>query len=321
MSLFADALQSVAVPGLSSVVGRPTALTVSGLIGGEGKFGFDLDFDDLNKAIITDFRENSLILRALSSDASRFASAAFQTVRRIKSDIVEKDRTAWSIIQIYYAAFYAGHSIIRMLGESCSYLDGVQISRIERLGQAIGKIPNFKLSANTYHCVLDQSSNVFRSISLREGPGGSHGIFWNTFSQKLNKVGEQILLGPLVDSDKQQIFAKIEEFRRNLSAQNAPQFSHLSAVRNEVQYKHTRDVWIPSNMKKEKREYLSRISEIWTSDPLSIDISVGLSGSIERFISTCVFVIAVALDLLRSIAQRSPKPSNSFARLGPLAFI
>jgi hypothetical protein len=79
MSLAADALQPFILNGLPRLNGRPSGNTLPNLIGRQRTIGFDLEFDDLEKAICADFRESSQVLDAIASESSRFAAAAFQT--------------------------------------------------------------------------------------------------------------------------------------------------------------------------------------------------------------------------------------------------
>ena len=296
-------------------------MSLPDLIGKQGVAGFDLDFDNVNKVIVADFRESTAVLTAIASDISRFASAAFQTIQQVPGDVLDKDRTAWGIIQSYYAAYYAGHAILRLVGESCSYFDRSHISRINRLGMALGKVPSFPLSATAYHCVIDTTSTVVRSSSLRDGAGGAHEVFWNTFGIRLRKISEGVLLGHLGENERQEVFGKLEDLRRNICAENAHLFNHLSAIRNEVQYRHAREVWLPTSLRKTDREQLSRLVGQWKRDPMAVDLGNISLGSLGKFSVTCAFLVSLCVGLLKRIAERSPTPARSFARLGPLAII
>ena len=316
MSIVVDAIQPFLVPGLPTVEGRPKAVSISDLIGRQRTAGFDLDFDNDTREIITDFRESSAILNAVAFDSSRFASAAFQTIVNLPTDITNKDRTAWSVIQAYYAAFYAGHTILRLLGESCSYFDRSHITRITSLANAIGRIPEFTLKATAYHCLLNSTATVIRSASLRDGAGGAHEAFWKVFGLRLKEINGKILMGTMGEVERQVVFDKLETFRENISADNAPSFSSLSIIRNNIQYRHGMDVWLPSSLRKDDRQRLGRLLAQWTRDPVTIDLDVG--GVLGKFSTTCAFLISVCKHLLIRIAERAPATARSFARLGPL---
>ncbi len=208
-----------------------------------------------------------------------------------------------------------------MIGESCSYFDRTHVSRIIRLGAALGKVPGFRLTASAYHCRVNTAATVIRSTSLRDGAGGAHEAFWNTFGSRLKEISEEVLLGPLVDVERQLVFAKLEDLRRNICADSAPLFSHLSVIRNEIQYRHAREVWLPSSLRKADRERLGRLISQWMRDPMAVDLSLEGSQVLGRFAVTCAFLISACASLLRRMQERAPVPSRSFALLGPLTLL
>jgi hypothetical protein len=321
MSILADALQPFSLAGLNTIQGRPPEMTLADLIGKQNRIGFDLDFDDANGTIVTDFREASAVLNATASDSARFASAAFQSINDVPHDIVEREQTSWSLIKTYYAAFYAGHAIIRLTGESCSYFSKSHITRITDLGLASGKVPGYRLTASAYHCVIDAAGAIIRSGSLREGSGGAHEAFWATFGRRLSRISDGVLLGPLGTIEKLAVFNKLEHARTSIQAHNAPLFSYLSVIRNDVQYRHAHKVWLPDSLKKGDREQLSRLVGQWLRDPMDVDLGVRRVGMLGEFAVTCAFIIAVCRTLLMRIAERSQMFSRSFAKVGPLALI
>src|SRR5262249_28736929 len=109
MSVIADALQPFFVPQLASIAGRLDTMTLADAITAPPA-GYDVNFDDTDESIEVDFREARLLTSALAADCSRLASAAFQTVATVPTEIVERDSVAWCLVKLYYAAFYAGHT-------------------------------------------------------------------------------------------------------------------------------------------------------------------------------------------------------------------
>ncbi len=308
MSLAADALQSFLVRGLNTLEGRPEGVPLPDLIGKQSKIGFDLDFDNDSQSIVTDFREPSAILNSLSSDISRFASAAFQSITAIEDEIVSKDKTAWSLIRAYYAAFYAGHSVLRLFGESCSYFDQ-------------SKIPGFRIVANAYLCKLNESATIIKSRSLRDGSGGAHEAFWRVFSSRLRQIGEEVLNGPLGRLEAQVVYSKIDSIQQTLGSNGAPHYSWLSTIRNSVQYRQSHGVWLPIAIKKQDRERLARSIGQWTRDPLDIDIGLYEHRPLDEFALACAFIVALCRALLMRLAERSERSGRSFSTLGPLAIL
>src|SRR5436309_15581758 len=122
MSLLADALQPFIVRNLTMLGGRLEQMTLPDVIVAPTA-AYAFDFDDTDRSISLDFRVAEFITTALASDCCRLASAAFQTAASVPQEILQRDTVAWSLVKLYYAAFYAGHSLIRILGESCSYFE------------------------------------------------------------------------------------------------------------------------------------------------------------------------------------------------------
>ncbi|WP_162560454.1 hypothetical protein [Methylobacterium durans] len=317
----ADALQPFLVQGLNAISGRVEAPSLPDLIGRPGKIGFDLDFDDARKCILTDFRDRGTVANSLAVDIARFASASFQSVLSASQALVSKDEIPWAFIRIYYAAYYAGHALTRMLGISCSYLDRNHIAHIQKLGIAVGRSPNFTMKASAYHCVLTSNSALLESTSLREGGGGAHEAFWDVLGEKLKEVAEQVLLQSANQSDAQAVFAKIEAWRAKVKSHGSPLHSWLSTIRNEVQYRQAHGLWLPIGVRKHEREQLARAFEQWKRDPMEISVDGPNGGKLADFLICCAFLIASCRVLLERISERSEIPSKSFVKVGPLSLI
>ncbi|MFC7554059.1 hypothetical protein ACFQU7_20415 [Pseudoroseomonas wenyumeiae] len=294
-------------------------MTLPDLIGKHGNAAFDLNFDDDNLEIITDFQESSAILNAVASDSARFASAAFQTIRRASIDVGDKERISWGIIQSYYASFYAAHAVSRVLGLSCSYFDRSHVQRIRNLGVALGRNPAFRVKSGAYLCGVHSNSTVIKSKNLQDVAGGSHEVFWNLFSDILDNLSVKMLDGNLSIIERQAVYAKLQSLRQVLQSRNAPLSSWLSVVRNDVQYRHKHKIWLPENIRAQERDRVSRILEQWKRDPMDVDIGFHLGGDLQEFSAAVAFIIAVCKAIFLRIAERSPRPAQSFAKLGPLA--
>ena len=211
MSLLADALQPQMVQGILGIAGRLQVMSVPDAIISP-RAAYDLDFDNGNRSILFDFRDAALIVTATASDCCRFSGSAFQTVSSIAlEEVFDKQTLPWEIIKLYDSAFYAGQTLIRLLGEGCSFFDARHISRIDALAQAMGKTPTFKPEAGLYRCTLDPTVTKLSCIRIA---GGTHESFWNVFGERLSAATAGVLQGPLVPSDAQAVFAQLEAFDR-----------------------------------------------------------------------------------------------------------
>ncbi len=320
MSLMSDAVQPFLVSGLISLSGRPAATSVADLIGKQGTIGFDLDINDSNQTFTADFRTRDPIVNSIAHDSSRFAAAAFQSMILVCEDVGAKEGTAWGLIRAYYAAFYAGHSTLRLLGDSCIYLNRLHIAQITSLLQASGKIPAFRIRASAYHCKNEGDAKL-TSKSLRDGGGGAHEAFWDVFGMRLRQISEGVLLGPLDQASAQSVFAKLDSLQQSLRAKGAPLHSWLSVTRNELQYRHGYGVWLPGSLRRQDRERLSRVFGQWRRDPMDIDIGAVRDQPLDEFAVTCAFIVALCRTLLVRIGDRAEAGGRSFAKLGPLAVL
>ena len=128
-------------------------------------------------------------------------------------------------------------------------------------------------------------------------------------------------LGPLGSTEKQSVFNKLQDSCRSIAMHNAPQFSYLSVIRNEIQYRHGGDVWLPNVVKRDTRTQLGRLLKQWKCDPMDVDLAATHSGKLGQFATACVFIISLYRALLMQLAERSSNKGRSFATSGPLVYV
>jgi hypothetical protein len=317
MSLLVDALQPFVVRELTSVAGRMRLMTLPDTLI-EPLAAYDLNFDETNQSIIVDFQDTNPVALALAADACRLSCASLQTMSLAADEMIERDSMAWSLVKLYYSAFYAGNALIRLLGESCSYFDRQHALRVNQLAIALQRVPSFRIDGGLYRCVIDPTGTSFTCVRARGGGGGAHEAFWDVFGLKMQSVAAAILAGPLLRTDAQSVFVQLEKFRELIRRRNC--HSWLSAIRNEVQYRHEHRVWFPEQLRANDRTMLSRRAARWSDDPMTIgfDSSHGVLG---EFVGCCSFIVSLCHALLIRIAERSSVGTRSFIRMGPMAFL
>lgn len=317
MSLVVDALRPSLVAGLMSLRGRSPTANLTDIIICAPKAGFDLDFDDDQESVEIDFRESSFVTSAIGGDASRFASAAFVTL--ISSVSIEKAiHFPWGLIKLYYAAFYAGHSILRLSGQSCSYLDPVHISRLRELAIAQNLQPKSFPDTGLYHCILNPAQTGFVLKKARGRVGGAHEAFWKIFGEFLETYSHDLLLSHLTPDDAKEVFLKLSALLKILNAHGSCSGSWLSQVRNEVQYRHGA-VWPPPSVKDASRETLSRLAEQWLNDPMKIELEYPPAGRLGEFVAACAFLTSLCRVIFYWISNQCAQRGRSFAN-GPLSY-
>jgi len=310
----ADALQPLIVNGILSISGRLELASIPDAII-SSRAAYDLDFDNINHGVLFDFRYPGVVATATAADCCRFSGSAFQTVSSITGASFDKHSMPWELIKFYYSAFYAGHTIIRLLGESCSFFDRRHISRIDSFGSAIGKTPGFKIDAGLYRCTIDSGATKLTCTKLA---GGTHESFWYVFGECLQVATENILSGPLVLTDAQAVFGQLVAFASLIKRHGS--YRWLSTLRNEIQYRHLYRVWFPSGIGKRDRETLSRLISQWRSDPMFMSLDTARFGDLGEFVVACAFIVALCRALLIRIVERSPR-KRSFLHYGPSIFM
>jgi hypothetical protein len=315
MSLAVDALQPAIVSILFSLGGRVAHRNLIDIVTPQRGAGFDLGIDNVARTITIDFREPNYIGRAMAGDALRFASAAFTSMKDIGGSIGDRTSTPWGLIRLYYSAFYAGHGILRLLGQSCSYVDAQHGSTLQRLAAGQGITPTFALRG-LYHCSMNPNQTGLTLASMGAAFGGAHEIFWAIFDNFLEKAVNDALKSKLTPSDAQAVFIKLDLLRGVLRS-NGGGPSWLSAVRNDIQYRHGQGVWEPPIIKRTQRDQLVRLAEQWQRDPMEIDVAL-IARPLNRFAIGCAFIVALCRALLTRIMERTSATGISFAR-APLA--
>ncbi len=317
MSLVADALQPYIVRELATLAGRARVTTLADIIVSETS-AYDLFFDDLDRSFTLDFMETRAIVGALAGDCCRFSFAAFQTISPVATEIIQRDTVAWSLVKVYYAAFYAGHALIRIFGEACSFFDRQHVGRLIELGEALGRNWSFDVDAGLYRCSLTPSSTALKCTKTR-GAAGIHEAFWTVFGLHVRRLSEATLTGSLVSSDALAVFSQLDALIEIMRRRTG--YSWLSGVRNDLQYRQSHGVWFPARLRQHERQSLSRLISDWQRDPMEIDLDMSRFGLLGDFVAACIFIVALCHAMLSRIAERSTAGSRSFALLGPMAFV
>ena len=257
------------------------------------------------------FQDPFEIAAHYAADVGRFASASFETMLVVDRAIGNELGAGWCVVQLYYAAFYAAHAILRMFGCSCSFLSAATTSRLTRILGVIGLNPTPALTGGLYGCSLAGPDVTL--IALGSGAsGGSHELFWRRFVQELDALAPLVLAGPLPTLDAQDAAARLLDLRNTLVA-GAAQPDWLTRLRNEVQYRHVQRLWYPSRLGvRERRQFVELVQRWDADDPRHVYPRAAGSGDLPEFASACTFLTAVCRGLVLDIAARTSRRSRSF---------
>jgi hypothetical protein len=321
MSLIADAFQPQIVRSLFDLSGHPSVRHISDVITGAPRSGYDLDVDPHTKQITIDFRERTFIGEAVGGDAARLAMACFTSMKKIEDAIADPDSISWALIRLYYASFYGSHSVLRILGHSCTYFDSRHTSHLKLLLEARGNPISSDLPSGLYSCSLNAGQTGFGMCQAGGRVGSPHQTFWQIFDAFLSSSTDTLLAPPTDDArgrhlsstHARDVFSKLEAFRRIL--RRGAGASWLSSIRNDIQYKHGLGVWRPLQLNRTERSLILRLSQQWTRDPMKIEVDSPPTGDLPAFVLACAFTTSMCRVLLERIKEKSSNPTRSFAKI------
>jgi hypothetical protein len=206
-------------------------------------------------------------------EVSRFARAAAESSFTITECSRLPSSRAWQTIQWYYAAFYAAHALLRMFGTSLTYLERGHARAVNTNAQLFG----FAGSAVTagFYLVDTASSAYGPALRFRHyvNTKGSHDDLWKETTTFLETQSKDVLKNTLVSTrDAQDISQQLVDLALLLRTAPHRDGTWMSALRNDVTYRHTRSAWYPwrpthglDSLYEKKPERLRDVTKMITS--------------------------------------------------------
>lgn len=263
--------------------------------------------------------DRSDFLLPISQDCNRFSTSAIESVLKIEDHSILPKNISWTLIKQYYSAFYSAHCTLRMLGFSLSQLDNDVIKQISISATNYNYKNGINLESGYYLIDYSQNTNIikFKKIKINKD-GGSHVSLWKIYGEKINFISNDLLLN-FKNSKAQIISEKLENLVSNLSYVGSNNYSWLSRIRNELNYKHSFGVWFPYNLPKNQVEMLKRNNALWKSDIHQIELKNLTGKEIIRFSNTCQFIIGlnntICQDMLNRCSVGKSYLNNGFSKL------
>lgn len=245
-------------------------------------------------------------LLPISQDCNRFSTSSIESVLKIENHSILPKNISWTLIKQYYSAFYSAHCTLRMLGYSLSQLDSDVIKQISNSATNYNFKNGVNLENGYYLIDYSKDSNIikFKKIKVKKD-GGSHVSLWKIYGEKMKFISNDLLL-KFDNSDAQIISEKLDNLISNLNYVGSNNYSWLSRIRNELNYKHGFGVWFPYNLPKPQVDMLKRNNNLWKSDLLKIELKSLTGKEIIRFSNTCQFIIGINNSICKDMSNRCP---------------
>lgn len=319
MSILVNEIRPFWMPGLNEITGQQQYSFVKWLLNQEyyiysplaqNKFTLDL--------VKNEYIHN--MLSGFAFDCNRMASAAFETMYFIEKSHKLPKSTAWLIIKSYYAAFFAAHSIIRILGISCSQLDKKQVNKIHEIATLYNQSNGLNISSSYYSCTYNRSNQKLFFDNIKSN-GGTHESFWKIFYTTIQDVSNKILFSGKILSQSQQVSTKLDELCNILSYRGKNGGNWLSAIRNQVNYRHELNVWFPYyRERKQNIEKIYNDCSMWLNDPMNINLVINPSKPVYIFIRACSFIVGICRELVQDMSRRCSS-GNSYLKNGSMRLL
>jgi hypothetical protein len=317
VSLLDDLLRPFWLSGLNDVSGKQTGGVGTWLLGRDYQVYVPLIPDGATLS----FTVPDPLLAAFASDVASMSAAAFETLDGIQQSTRLPKSVGWLLTRTYYAAFFAAHAVLRMLGRSCTNLETGHMAAIHAIADAYGNRAGISLTRGQYGILV---SNTHREVSLQKRAGtdgGSHGAMWSMFSQLLSDLISALLPAGRISVPAQQVAAKLTELQQALTFSGGMQGGNwLSHVRNKANYQLAFGAWFPYAERERYYEQLFRVGARWIEDPMSLPVWAQSGRDLQRFMEACTLIVAICRSLSEDMSRRC-SAGKSFHRYAGMALM
>ena len=314
MSTLANTLRPFWAPGLNDISGN----IVKGLGGWLTDEEFNIFEPVKAKHFVLSMADAEPFLAALAADINRTAIAAYESVRLATRSTLFPKSTAWPVIKSYYAAFFAAHAILRMLGTGFTTLEIPHAASINRIATLYG-VSNENVTPGTFTFTYFGAQREAHWDRFDSSSGGVHERFWAFFRLRIANLSRDVLkTGGGITSDNQAVSGRLTELLDNLCYEACPKGNWLSVVRNRVNCRHQFGAWYPYRPEDSWGAADERMTNHWLADPMGINLTSHAERNLRRFQETCSFIVACCRVLVSDMASRCAN-GKSFHTYGWLA--
>jgi hypothetical protein len=261
------------------------------------------------------------LLEAYASEINRIAVASFETPDSIVRLSTFPKSTAWLVIKTYYAAFFAAHAFIRMLGTSCSILDREQIKSIATVAGLYNNASSQPMRGGLYRMTFNPAASHLEGVHIKNVAAGPHEAFWLVFQERIDRLSSEVLTtGVDTIANRQLVSSKLSELASNLSFASSGKGRWLSVIRNSVNYHQKHSTWYPYAGHKPYYQQLFDKKSEWKADPTELDLTSHDGKDLRRFQVTCNFIVGMLRTSIAEMVRRC-SAGKSFHTYGSVAFL
>lgn len=237
------------------------------------------------------------VIKTLCHDIARFSSSSLESITNIDGDPLFPKSNGWMSIRVYYSAFFAAHSLLRIFGESCSYLNPESLKKINNVLRK--QLPQTQLIKKGNYIIKLSKQPGRINIDANE-IDTSHAGLWNSFHELLTRLELSIsVTTAFATEQKNECINFLSELKKRISRGGNNSF--LSIVRNDINYNHAMNCWSSyQSDKSPDTNNIKLISEKW-KETCSFDLFSKIEKEKVEFIETCTIIISLMKDIIMEI--------------------
>lgn len=198
-------------------------------------------------------------LRYLSHDFERFVLACAETLYIARAEYRSDAVFPWTLLKLYYSAFYGSHAIMRSAGQGVVKLDSAEANALSQFISA-SQGTTTQINAGFYKFELVQSSTGYEvEFTLPQNAGGVHEAHWKEFRAYLDNTAS--LLASTSAASANDFISGMAEVVPHFQQHPQTGGVWLSAIRNMVNYQQAFHLWSPKPKNKSVSERLDAVTD------------------------------------------------------------
>lgn len=184
--------------------------------------------------------DESTLKEIIANEIVRFSSASAESLTGILQNPIFPKSAGWDIVRMYYAAYYASHSLMRLFGFVCTRIEDIHRININEMARSVGI--QEQITSGIFFGDIDKFGNL--NLELHSN-SNVHQTFWKVFHHFLGEVGKKIELLKMNNQFPVSDIELVSSYFSKMQSSFAKDPGWLSTIRNNTNYKLDYGLWHP----------------------------------------------------------------------------
>lgn len=247
----------------------------------------------------------------IAFDVNRLALAGRETLQSISAVGNAPKSISWSLVQVYYAAFYYSQALLRLCRISPSYLKTSDLHNLKKLCEMYSVQLPFTLTTGQYFLRSDDRNKEV-AISRTSRKAGTHEAMWNELFTLIKVALSNSNNLALTTSERLTVHSELECFLSALS-EGGSHGMWLSTMRNDVQYAQKMGGWFPYKNSLGAEYVLRRVQAALSTEKSVKNFAISSPDDAKRFLERCLLVCFTVRSFIDHVSKNN---ENTFLASG-----